>query len=78
MGDVVKNIQKIMTPQGSGASRQHRGGVRMDAAQAPGMTIAPQMMQQMQQQAQGGGGAGAAGQDPKLMMLIQQLLGGKA
>lgn len=67
---VIGNVMKVMQPKGSGQNREHRGGVRMDAAQAPGMTIAPQMMQQLQQQGQ------AQQPDPKLMMLIQKLVGG--
>lgn len=44
----VERIKKTMSGQmDSGAARAHRGGVRLDAANNPGMTIAPQMAQML-------------------------------
>ncbi len=72
---VVAALGKITTPAGAGAARKHQGGVRMEAAQNPGMTVAPQMAQQMAQ-GMGGGGADGALNSQMLPMLLALLAKG--
>lgn len=44
----LEKIKKTLTmPPGSGPNREHQGGVRLEAANNPNMTIAPQMAQVM-------------------------------
>lgn len=69
----VQNVNKIFSLGGKGKgaggagqppadpNRAHRGGVRMEASQQPGQTIAPQLLQRAQQ-------------DPKLMQMLMMLL----
>jgi hypothetical protein len=68
---VIGNVMKLIKPPGQGP----KSGARMDASKAPAQTMTPQMMQQLQGQGQPGQPGGPP--DPKLMMLIQQLLGNK-
>ena len=44
----LEKLKKTITmPPGSGPNREHQGGVRLEAANNPNMTIAPQMAQMM-------------------------------
>jgi len=67
---IVGSIQKLRDAgTGSRADRQHRGGVRVEAAQNPGMTIAPQMAQMMAQN---------PGLAARLMSMVRGQMGGPA
>ena len=76
---VVAALSKVMQPPGGagGAGRKHQGGVRMEASQNPGMTVAPQMAQQMAQ-GMGGGADGALNSQalPLLLALLASKGGG--
>lgn len=50
---VVGSISKLQSPAGQGAARQHRPGVRLEAAQNPSMTIAPLLAKLMASQQAG-------------------------
>lgn len=43
----ISKIAKLGQAGTADPNRAHRGGIRMDAANAPGMTIAPQMAQML-------------------------------
>lgn len=69
----VGKIAKLIGGGGQGAdpTRQHKGGIRMEAAQNPGMTIAPQMAQMLASKA----GQQPSGSDDLISLLIKALQG---
>lgn len=68
---IVSNVMKLKGGGQGGGDRKHVGGVRAEAAQTPGMTVAPQLAQQMAQ------GGQPQGLPPQITALLQAILRGR-
>jgi len=42
---LIESMLKLQKPPGQGPNRAHQGGIRAEASQNPGMTIAPALAQ---------------------------------
>ena len=45
IGPLIQSITKLQKPPGTGPTRTHQGGIRTEASNNPGMTIAPALAQ---------------------------------